>query len=277
VVARSTAAAVLLLAQRHPLSLDDTLAQHLDGFPAWAGTVTLDQLIHHTTGTPEYIDLFDAKGYWRTDLVTQQMIVDELRAVRALRFPPGDHWEYSDSNYILLAEIVSRVSGTDFPTFLRRTIFDPLDLSMVVDAVNPIPGRAVNYDTDTGVLRANDNEQWQPVGEGALQTTPSDLVRWADHYWVPRVGGQRLLAAQVADPIQAWPGGPLYAAGLFVGPQGQIGHPGAVARLPEPFRGQRRSHSLVGGVLQFLEHRHGRGRRSLLGDLDDPIGMRPVR
>jgi CubicO group peptidase (beta-lactamase class C family) len=180
VVARSTAAAVLLLAQRHPLSFDDTLAQHLDGFPAWAGTVTLDQLIHHTTGIPEYIDLFDAKGYWRTDLVTQQMIVDELRAVRALRFPPGDHWEYSDSNYILLAEIVSRVSGTDFPTFLRRTIFDPLDLSMVVDAVNPIPGRAVNYDTDTGVLRANDNEQWQPVGEGALQTTPSDLVRWAD-------------------------------------------------------------------------------------------------
>lgn len=224
-----TAVAVLLLAQRHKLSLDDTLADHLDGFPAWARTVTLDQMLHHTTGIPEYVDLFDAKGYWRTDLVTQQMIVDELRAVTALNFPPGDHWDYSDSNYILLAEIVARVSGTDFPTFLRQNIFGPVGLAMVVDAINPIPGRAIGYDTDpdTGALRGNDNEQWQAVGEGALQTTPSELVRWADHYRKPLIGGQSLLAAQLADPVPTWPGGPLYGAGITIGASGQLWHPGS--------------------------------------------------
>ena len=221
-----TAAAILLLAQRHRLSLTDTLADHLSGFPSWAGTITLDQMIHQVTGIPDYINLFDAKGYWRTDHVTQQMIVDELRAVPALEYIPGDHFEYSNSNYVLLAEIVAKVSGTDFATFLRRRIFDPLGLNMVVDAIHPIPGRAVNYDMDTGVLRANDNERWEPIGDGALQTTPSELVRWADNYRKPRVGGPRLLAAQLNNSVEIFPGGPRYGAGLFVGGNGQIGHGG---------------------------------------------------
>ena len=45
--------------------------------------------------------------------------------------------------------------------------------------------------------RANDNERWEPIGEGALQTTPSELVRWADNYRKPHVGGPRLVAAQL--------------------------------------------------------------------------------
>ncbi len=222
-----TAAAILLLAQRHRLDLADTLADHLDGFPAWADTVTLDQLMHHVSGIPEFIYLFDVKGYFRTDHVTQQMIVDELRAVPALDFAPGDHFEYSNSNYVLLAEVVAKVSGTDFPTYLRRHIFKPLHLNMVIDAINPIRGRAVNYDMDTGELRANDNERWEPIGEGALQTTPSELVRWADNYRKPRVGGPRLVAAQLGNAVELFPGGPRYGAGLFIAPDGgEFGHGG---------------------------------------------------
>ena len=221
-----TAAAILLLAQRHRLNVDDTLADHLDGFPAWAQTVTLNQMIHHTSGIPDFYGIFDAKGYWRTDHVTQQIIVDELRAVPALEYTPGNHFEYSNSNYVLLAEVVAKVSGVDFPTFLRRQIFDPLNLNMVVDAINPIPGRAINYDMDTGVLRANDNERWEPIGEGALQTTPSELVKWADNYRRPRVGGPQLVAAQLGDTVEIFPGGPRYGAGLFVGADGRFGHGG---------------------------------------------------
>ena len=193
-------------------------------------------MIHHVSGIPEYIYLFDAKGYWRTDHVTQQMIVDELRAAQTLDFPPGDHFAYSNSNYVLLAEIVARVSGTDFPTFLRQRIFDPLNLNMVVDAINPIPGRAVNYDMDTGVLRANDNERWEPIGDGVLQTTPSELVRWADNYRKPRIGGRQLLDAQLRNTVEVFPGGPRYGAGIFVGGNGQIGHGGDWLGCEERFQ-----------------------------------------
>ena len=79
---------------------------------------------------------------------------------------------------------------------------------------------------DTGVLRANDNERWEPIGEGALQTTPSELVRWADNYRKPHVGGPRLVAAQLGNSVEIFPGGPRYGAGVFIGPDGQFGHGG---------------------------------------------------
>lgn len=64
---------------------------------------------------------------------------------------------------------------------------------------------------DTGVLRANDNERWEPNGDGALQTTPSELVKWADNYRRPRVGGQQLLAAQLGRGL---PGRPALRGGI---------------------------------------------------------------
>jgi len=76
------------------------------------------------------------------------------------------------------------------------------------------------------VLRANDNERWEPIGEGALQTTPSELVKWADNYRRPRVGGPQLVAAQLGDTVEIFPGGPRYGAGLFVGADGRFGHGG---------------------------------------------------
>ena len=221
-----TAVAVLLLAQEGRLSLDSTLSDHLDGFPEWAATVTVRNMIYQRSGIPEYIELFDAKGYWRTDHVTQQQTIDELRSVTALRFPAGSQWEYSNSNYVLLADIVHAVTGTELPTFLRRNIFKPLSLQMRMDAVHPIPGRAVNYETLDGVLQANDNERWEQIGDGAVQTTPSQMVAWADNFRTGRVGGPALISAQVDDAIEVFPGGVRYGAGLFVAPDSAIGHPG---------------------------------------------------
>ena len=78
----------------------------------------------------------------------------------------------------------------------------------------------------TFVPRANDNERWEPIGDGALQTAPSELVKWADNYRKPRVGGPRLLAAQLGNSVEIFPGGPRYGAGLFIGGNGQFGHGG---------------------------------------------------
>ncbi len=234
-------------------------------------------MIHQVTGIPDYINLFDAKGYWRTDHVTQQMIVDELRAVPALEYTPGDHFEYSNSNYVLLAEIVAKVSGTDFATFLRRRIFDPLGLNMVVDAINPIPGRAVNYDMDTGVLRANDNERWEPIGDGALQTTPSELVRWADNYRKPRVGGPsiaRRAAGQLGRDLPGWSA----VRGRIV--RRRATAKSATAATGWVSRAASRSAPIApapGGELQFLGHRHQQRLRAAHCDLDESAGVRTRR
>ena len=84
-------------------------------------------------------------------------------------------------------------------------------------------GDGLDVEPPTSRLRF---DWWEPIGDGALQTTPSELVRWADNFRKPRFGGPKLLAAQLNNSVEIFPGGPRYGAGLFVVGNGQIGHGG---------------------------------------------------
>ena len=87
-------------------------------------------------------------------------------------------------------------------------------------------GRAVNYDMDTGSAAG---QRQRAVGADRRRRSadrPSELVKWADNYRKPRVGGPRLLAAQLGNSVEIFPGGPRYGAGLFIGGNGQFGHGG---------------------------------------------------
>ena len=81
--------------------------------------VTLAQLLHHTGGVPDYVGLLKAQGYRYRDTTTQGQALQALTTVAALDFPPGTRFEYSNSNYLLLGEVVGRVSGNPFPEFLN--------------------------------------------------------------------------------------------------------------------------------------------------------------
>ncbi len=223
-----TATAVLLLADDGKLSLDDSLASHVPGLPDWAETVTVEQLIHQTSGIPDYIGLLEDAGYAYTDPTTQQQAVEVLAKVPELQFEPGSVFDYSNSNYLLLAEIVQQVSGQPLPAFLSAAVFTPLDLGMTMEA-KVLPGSALPYEYDDGsgeyTMAAS---AWEQVGDGAIQTTPSQLVRWADNYRTGKVGGPKLLEAQTAGAVETEPGGDdRYGAGIFVLPDGSLNHDGS--------------------------------------------------
>lgn len=220
-----TAAVLLLLVQEGRLSLDDTLADHLDGFPEWAGTVSLRQLMHHRSGVPGYIPIFDAEGLMRTDPVTQDSTLDALRGVKTLDFDPGSRFEYSDSNYVLLAGIAETVAGQDLPALIRERIAGPLGLGLVLDTVDAVPGRVTGYE-NLGGIRTPVQEIWEPYGDGGVQASPTDLVRWADNFRTGTVGGPDLLRAQLDDLEPTDRPGESYGAGLFVQADGSFGHPG---------------------------------------------------
>ena len=128
-----TATAILLLAKDGKLSLDDSLANHVPGLPAWAETVTVAELMHQTSGIPDYIGLLEDAGYEYSDPTTQEQAVQALANAPELQFEPGNRFDYSNSNYLLLAEIVQWVSGQPLPAFLSAEVFKPLDLAMVMD------------------------------------------------------------------------------------------------------------------------------------------------
>ncbi|BBX04742.1 hypothetical protein BST36_08285 [Mycolicibacterium moriokaense] len=223
-----TATAALLLADDGKLSLDDTLASHVPGLPEWAETVTVEQLMHQTSGIPDYIGLLEDAGYDYTDRTTQEQAVEALAKVPELQFEPGSQFDYSNSNYLLLADIVQQASGQPLPAFLSAHVFKPLDLAMTMDPrVLPDSAQPYEYDDSTGDYTLAVTA-WEQVGDGAVQTTPSQLVRWADNYRTGKVGGPELLEAQTAGAVKTDPDGDeRYGAGLFVLPNGELYHDGS--------------------------------------------------
>ncbi|RUP03397.1 MAG: class A beta-lactamase-related serine hydrolase [Mycobacterium sp.] len=233
-----TATAVLLLAAAGKLTVDDSLAQYLPEMPPWAANVTLAQLMHHTSGIPDYVGLLQEQGFSYADRTTEAQALQALAAAPELVFKPGARFEYSNSNYLLLGEIVHRLSTRPLPDYLSSEIFTPLSLTMVMDPTVSIPGKALSY-TETeggGDFQAADS-RWEQVGDGGIQTTPSQLVRWADNYRTGKVGGPSLLDAQLSGAVPTEPGGgDRYGAGIYSLANGMLEHDGAWAGFVTAFR-----------------------------------------
>ncbi len=224
-----TATAILLLAQEGKLDLDAPLRRYLPQLPSWADRVTLRQMMHHESGIPEFIGLLETRGLSISTPTTQEDAIAALDTVQDLNFEPGTQFAYTNSNYVLLSQVVEAVTGETLTAYLHDIIFEPLGLKAVMDPVAAIPGKAVPYRRD-GEAWVSDVVPWAQTGFSGIQTTPSELVRWAAQYWDPTIGGAQLLAARsegaVPYPLTDW----LYGAGILIEPTDSGGklfeHPG---------------------------------------------------
>lgn len=236
-----TADAILLLAGRQRLALSDPVSEYLDNAPDWTRRVTLADLMHHTSGITDYQDLLEAKGVEVTDPAGQQ---DAIKAVLASQpeDPPGRRFAYSNSNYILLAQVVEKVTGKPFKTFVQQEFFTPLNLRMTVSPAEDVPGKAKSYDEKDGSYTPN-SSPWTQYGDGAVQTTAGELVRWADNYRTGRVGGTQLLtgvtqgAVSVGDVLR---GRGIeegrYGAGMLLLPDKSLVHRGDWEQFHSTFK-----------------------------------------
>ena len=119
-----TAAAVMLLRREGSLSLDDEITRFFPEIP-YRG-VTIRHLLNHTGGLPDYMDWFGEQYRKENRILPNAAIVRFLcESGEAPVFAPGERWEYSNTGYCLLAQIVETVSGVPFEDFLRCRIFEP--------------------------------------------------------------------------------------------------------------------------------------------------------
>jgi CubicO group peptidase (beta-lactamase class C family) len=226
-----TATAVLLLAQEGELRLDDPVSAYLTGLPMWAHDVTVDNLVdnlvHHTSGLPDYVDLLMEQGFEPDDPTTQAQAVQAIAITAELQFAPGSRFRYSGSDYLLLAEIVHVVTGMPLPQVLQQRVFEPLELDMTMDPSAQLPDKAVSYRRDLSATYEAVDWAWAQVGDGGVQATPSELVRWADNFRTGELGGSSLQYAQLADaPRTSLSGGRFeaqrYGAGFYIGEEGGL-------------------------------------------------------
>lgn len=210
-----TATAILLLQRDGVLSLDQPVGAYIAGLPSWGTTVTLEQLMHHTSHVPDYWKPLDEAGIEFTDAASHDDIIRAIARSRTLE--PGEGYLYSNSNYVLLAEVVARVSGQALPEFLQQRVFGPLGLAMVVSPSLLAPDVPLSYTIDGVVV----NSGWTSYGASGIYTTPTELARWADEY---REGDMILGdfangAVEIAD-------GRFYAAGISIEADLSLRHDG---------------------------------------------------
>jgi CubicO group peptidase (beta-lactamase class C family) len=173
-----TAAAILLLAERHKLSLDDKVARFLPDLTG-ADKVTIRNLLTHTSG---YQDFY-AEDYllpeMRNDTTPQHIL--EVWGKRPLDFAPGTRWQYSNTNYVIAGRIVEQVSHVPLMAFLHKEIFDKLGMKSAVDIGGDWSADdATGYTTyGLGPARqvAAEGKNWLWAA-GELGMTASDLARW---------------------------------------------------------------------------------------------------
>src|SRR6266850_4937923 len=117
-----TAMAVMILAERGKLNIEDPIGKHLESTPQAWDNITIRHLLTHTSGIPSYTGFPQMMS--RT--VRLPATVDEIIATfkdKALEFEPGEKFTYSNSGYIVLGKIIERASGQDYETFVRLNIF----------------------------------------------------------------------------------------------------------------------------------------------------------
>ncbi|MFN3215796.1 MAG: serine hydrolase domain-containing protein [Acidimicrobiales bacterium] len=176
-----TAIAVGSLIVDGEVASDDPVAEWVDDLPDWAEEVTVAQLVNHTSGIPDYIDLLNDAGIDLADPSDQADALDAI-AAEELDAEPGTVFEYSNSNYVLMAEVVAAAYGDDLPTWLEQELFGPLGIDAEMTPALDLPGKAVSYwfEGDWEVA----DSPWTQLGDGAVQTTPSELASFATTYWL---------------------------------------------------------------------------------------------
>lgn len=182
------ATVVLQLAEERRLSLDTPLASYLPGFPG-ASHITIRQLLSHTSGLPDVAQahgldkalIRDRDRRWTAEQVLA------LVADRDRLFPPGESYQYSNTNYVLLGQVIEAVTGTPWAAQVRRRIITPLRLTRTfIGGVDPVPSLVAGYydldnDGDTENVTAT---PWPALdtfegAAGAIVSNAADLARFA--------------------------------------------------------------------------------------------------
>ena len=183
--------AIALLANQGKIKLDEDIHSYLPWMSGFGGKkITVTNLLNHTSGIRDDIGLSQFFGLGTDGMLTQDLALKILKKQRTLNFIPGEKFSYSNSNYVLLAEIVKKVSGKSFRAFVDSAIFKPLGMTasaFIDDHSELIKNRAASYGKDADIYR-NAYQNVYTLGDGGLFTNIEDMAKWVTNFYQPKAG-----------------------------------------------------------------------------------------
>lgn len=197
-----TCTAILMLAAEGMLAPDDLLSRHLPGLPAWAGEVTLDNLMRNTAGLRDMFELLRAGGVDLSHRVDAAQIDAAIGRSGGVNFAPGSRFLYSNTNFWLLGKVIEAVSRLSLAEFLEERIFGPLGMTRTrhtPDLAVPVEGLATGYlQRAEGFVRAPHG--FALGGEGGMVSGVEDLALWARALSLNLLGGG-VLESQLQEMV----------------------------------------------------------------------------
>jgi CubicO group peptidase (beta-lactamase class C family) len=172
-----TAAALLMLEEQGKLSIDDRVSKYFPDLTR-ASEVTIRELLSHTSGYEDYAPQDYIIPEWMQPTTPEAVV--EHWASKPLDFEPGTKWQYSNTNFVLAAQIFEKVSGRNLVEFLQEKIFAPLGMQSASAWPPGEPADATAYTRYAlGPPRPTQREAagWY-YGAGELAMTPTDLAKW---------------------------------------------------------------------------------------------------
>jgi CubicO group peptidase (beta-lactamase class C family) len=216
-----TAASVVLAAEQGYLSLDDNIRKYIPELPDYGQPVTVRQMLHHTSGFRDILDLLELSGRNVKDAHPTAELIDLVVRQKGLNFRPGAEFLYSNTNYFLLGEVVKRATKQPLSVFAAENIFHPLGMTHTQfydDHTSVVPGRIPAYAPgENGSFWVDWSTNFDKVGDGGLMSSVDDLLLWDRNFYDDRLGKGALLKEMLTRGVLNDGEQIGYALGLEIG------------------------------------------------------------
>jgi len=226
-----TAACIHLLSEQRMISLDNDIRNILPEMPDYGNVITIRHLLHHISGIRDVLSLQRLAGIIQMNPVTGELISESkttgeqiyqlITRQKHIEFQPGDKYDYSNSNYILLSLIVERISGLSLNDFAQKNIFKPLGMKNTYfkeTMTDTIKNLALGYRQDKAGQFYVESKLWQGYCAGAagVFTTIDDLFKWDQNFYKSKIGGPQFPRLMTTQGVLNNGNKIEYASGLFV-------------------------------------------------------------
>jgi CubicO group peptidase (beta-lactamase class C family) len=242
-----TAASIVLAAEQGSLSLDDDIRKYIPELPNYGHTITLRQMLHHTSGLRDFLTLLDLAGRDAASIHSEAEVIDLIAHQKELNNEPGTAFVYSNTNYYLLGVVIRRATGKPLSEFAAEHIFRPLGMvhtRYYDDHSLVLPGRAAAYDAGAdGKFLVDWSTEFDIVGAGGLTSSVDDMLLWDRNFYDNKLGKGTLVKELLTPGVLKSGKKISYALGLELGNyRGQpiVEHSGAlygyrteILRFPE--------------------------------------------
>ncbi len=174
-----TAMCILQLIEQGKLDYKTKLTEVFPDFPAYGKTISIQNILQHTSGLLAYEDLIP-------DTVKTQVLDKDVLALMKRQdstyFEPGTKYRYSNTGYAVLAMVIEKISGQRFAQYLLKNIFKPLKMETSVayeKGISTVANRAKGYAvTDSGIFDSDQSAYSAVLGDGGIYSNLNDLLKW---------------------------------------------------------------------------------------------------